>query len=316
MSHKTNTPALTCIVSLFTSLAQAGTVAEMGGPPHPEALLATRDTPLTPSEFLNRIGTVFADFDEQDSGNVSFGVTAGSRRFFVKTPGAPETHTPLPHPRRVDLLLNAAKLAQDVVSPALPPLLNRIQSPHGPMLVFEWCHGDLLAAAAHLRALPDSPSSRFKSLSLDKICRALATVFDAHATLAEEGWIASDFYDGSLIYDFATNRVHLIDLDHYRQGPFINGMGRMFGSRRFMAPEELSLGATIDERTTVFNMGRCITTFLHDSCTSLRSLPAEAILEIEARACHSDPNRRFDSMAQFCRAWHAASESLLSERAG
>ncbi len=288
----------------------------MGGPAHPESLLATRVTPLTPSEFLNRIGTVFADFDAQDSGNVSFGVTAGSRRFFVKTPGAPETHTPLPHARRVDLLLNAAKLAQNVSLPASPPLLNRIQSPHGPMLVFEWCHGDLLYAPAHRRSLSDSPSSRFKSLSWDKICRALAAVFDAHATLAEEGWIASDFYDGSLIYDFAANRVHLIDLDHYRQGPFTNHMGRMFGSRRFMAPEELTLGATIDERTTVFNMGRCITAFLHDRCTSLRSLPAEAILEVEARACHSDPDRRFASMEQFCRAWHAACELLVSERVG
>ena len=32
-------------------------------------------------------------------------------------------------------------------------------------------------------------------------------------------------------------------------------MGRLWGSSRFMSPEEFELNATIDERTNVFNMG-------------------------------------------------------------
>jgi serine/threonine protein kinase, bacterial len=32
-------------------------------------------------------------------------------------------------------------------------------------------------------------------------------------------------------------------------------MGRLWGSSRFMSPEEFGLGAKIDERTNVFNMG-------------------------------------------------------------
>ena len=63
-------------------------------------------------------------------------------------------------------------------------------------------------------------------------------IFELHYELAQTGWIAGDFYDGCLIYDFARQDIHVIDLDGYREGPFINEMGRMFGSSRFMAPEE------------------------------------------------------------------------------
>ena len=38
-------------------------------------------------------------------------------------------------------------------------------------------------------------------------------------------------------------------------------MGRMFGSRRFMAPEEFELGAPLDQRTTVFTLGRLVRHF-------------------------------------------------------
>lgn len=38
-------------------------------------------------------------------------------------------------------------------------------------------------------------------------------------------------------------------------------MGRMFGSTTFMAPEEFELGAPIDQRTTVFTLGRLVRHF-------------------------------------------------------
>ena len=45
------------------------------------------------------------------------------------------------------------------------------------------------------------------------------------------------FYDGAMAYDLATQAPPLIDLGNYRDRPFTNEMGRMFGSPRFMAPE-------------------------------------------------------------------------------
>ena len=62
--------------------------------------------------------------------------------------------------------------------------------------------------------------------------------------------------DGCLMYDFERSVVHLVDLDLYRPGPYVLEADRQYGSRRFMAPEELCRGATIDERTTAFTVGR------------------------------------------------------------
>lgn len=58
--------------------------------------------------------------------------------------------------------------------------------------------------------------------------------------------------------DFAAGSLAVIDLDIYRLGPDVNGMGRMFGSSRFMAPDEFELGAVLDERTTVFALCRLV----------------------------------------------------------
>eukprot|EP01035_Chromulina_nebulosa_P014515 gene14515-19206_t len=69
---------------------------------------------LDPPTYLGRVGGIFATFDvrTQDSGNISFGVEAGGRRWFVKTAGPPSDTSPfLDHSGRVELLRNAARLA-------------------------------------------------------------------------------------------------------------------------------------------------------------------------------------------------------------
>jgi serine/threonine-protein kinase len=125
--------------------------------------------------------------------------------------------------------------------------------------------------------------------------------------LEQRGWIASDFYDGSMIYDFARRRMSVVDLDSYRDAPFTNDMGRMFGSTRFMAPEEFALGARIDERTTVFTMGRTVAQFL--------SLGTETVTRLIARACDPDPGGRFQTMPEFYDAWSAVVAAPGHERA-
>ncbi|MBZ9532961.1 hypothetical protein KGR20_01655 [Cytobacillus oceanisediminis] len=46
----------------------------------------------------------------------------------------------------------------------------------------------------------------------------------------------------------------ICDIDLYKKKPFTNTMGRIWGSSRFMSPEEFKLGARIDEKSNVFNM--------------------------------------------------------------
>jgi serine/threonine-protein kinase len=261
-------------------------------------LLTAKRTDLTPDAFVARHADVFAVFDAttQDSGNVSYGARVGDERLFVKTAGSPQDLRPLPpHPERVALLRNAVRLARSVSDPALPGLRNIVESAEGPLLVYEWVEGELVGTSAARRSDPASAFSRFLALDPRERAAALDVVFRLHVNLARHGWIACDFYDGSLLYDFARRRMHVIDLDSYRDGPFINEMGRMFGSTRFMAPEEYELGARIDERTTVFTMGRTVAQFL--------PLGTPAIRNLIARACEPDPQRRLATVAEFYEAW-------------
>ena len=81
----------------------------------------------------------------------------------------------------------------------------------------------------------------------------------------------------------------------------------MFGSSRFMAPEEIELGARIDERTNVFTMGRTIAVFLSDGTLKRKAFRGTAALyEVMRQACREDRSERFESMGAFCSAWFEA----------
>jgi serine/threonine-protein kinase len=81
-------------------------------------------------------------------------------------------------------------------------------------------------------------------------------------------------------------------------------MGRMFGSDRFMAPEEFEKGARIDERTTVFTLGRCAAEFLGGGTLerpAFRGTDAQHAAMVGA--CAPAPDRRFQSVAELAQAW-------------
>lgn len=263
-----------------------------------------------PEQYLRSVGAIFAEFGPvtQDSGNISYGVQIDAERYFVKTAGRPDDPRPfLKHEARVALLRNAVRLSASFRHPTLPRLYRAIESPSGPLLIYQWLDGELLGAPRARRNDPESAFQRFRSLPAAIIQECLDAVFDLHHELASAGWIAVDFYDGCLIYDFKSGSLGIVDLDTYNEGPFHNEMGRMFGSTRFMAPEEFKMGALIDERTNVFVMGRTALVFLADGALKLdafRGTPA--LFEVVARACAPDRSRRYDSMAAFYSAWRAA----------
>jgi serine/threonine-protein kinase len=271
----------------------------------PQSLRSARAIEQPPREYLAGMGEVFAFFgpDTQDSGNLSFGVRVGGSRYFVKTTD-PEARVYLDFPARVALLRNAAELNGRCTHPALPQLLNVVESPAGPMLVYEWVAGELLRA--HGKA-PDSAPQRFRALPVTEILQALDRLYSLHEVLARAGYVAVDFYDGCLIYDFVSRDLHVVDLDGYHPGPFENRMGRMFGSSRFMAPEEFELGALIDQRTTVFNLARAAAVFLADGSLDPEQFQAgRALHQVILQACQRRPSERFESVESFHAAWLAA----------
>jgi serine/threonine-protein kinase len=255
--------------------------------------------------YVAALGTVFARFDQQDSGNLSYGVQIGGERVFVKTSGRPDDPAPVTsHAERNSLLRNAIRLARRYRHPALPRLRQVVESPDGPMLVYDWADGELLHVAPEHREDPRRAYRRFLNLPVGAVLDCLDTVIEVHDLLGRGGEVIGDFYDGCLIYDFGAGRVTLVDLDGYRPAAYVNTMGRMFGSTRFMAPEEFTLGAVIDQRTSVYTLGRTVFVLLGEQFRGSAALRAVA-----ERACRERPDDRYPSVAAFCAAWRTARSS-------
>ncbi|MBI3831655.1 MAG: hypothetical protein HY291_19195 [Planctomycetes bacterium] len=128
------------------------------------------------------------------------------RKYFVKTAGRPDhTTAALTHAGRVELLRSTERLSKSCSHQALVPLLRVIESPEGPLLVYAWAQG----------ALVRSVQPRFRALPVEEILRVLDAVYELHRDLARTGWVASDFYDGCLLYDFEARGLMVMDLDSY-----------------------------------------------------------------------------------------------------
>jgi serine/threonine protein kinase, bacterial len=278
-------------------------------------LLDTTETSMKPAELVRRCGDVVQEFDHrsQDSGNVSWLVQTPRSRFFVKTagrPGPPPPGAPTPyfdHAGRVALLRNAVAVAASCGHSALPRLLNVIESPLGPALVYEAVDGELVGTDRSSRSDPTTAYQRFARLPADDLLGVFDTLIDLHASLAQHGWVAVDLYDGCLIVDFSTAELKVVDLDSYRRGATTNDMGRMFGATRFMAPEEFALGAPIDQRTTVFTLGRLVRHFGTRLSEELDEFcgPSE-LASIVGRATSPDRDDRYADVAEFDREWVSA----------
>jgi serine/threonine protein kinase, bacterial len=282
------------------------------------AFLGVADIDQPASAYVARHGRVERQFSHltQSSGNVSWIVQAPEGRLFVKTAGTgalppPGASTPyFDHSGRVRLLRNAVDLARSCDHPALPALLNVIETPDGPMLVYRAAPGELIGVPGELRADPASAYQRFAHLSGAAQLPVFDTLIDLHRVLAGLGWVAGDLYDGCLIVDFDTLTLHVVDLDTYRRGPSRNDMGRMFGSSRFMAPEEFEFGALLDQRTTVFTLGRLVRHFTTRLTEDAERFDGPAgLAAVIAQAVEPAPEDRFPTVAAFASAWQSARDA-------
>ena len=151
------------------------------------------------------------------------------------------------------------------------------------------------------------PRDRFCALPAPEIIDALNVIYDVHVLIEKRGFIAEDFYDGCIIYDFEKKRIHLYDFDQYHPAPFVNDRGRLYGSTRFMAPEEFQKGAHIDARTNVFMLGRTAFVLLANNSDSQDDWKGnEGMWHVAKKATHPDKQGRYQSVQAFVSAWHAA----------
>jgi GrpB-like predicted nucleotidyltransferase (UPF0157 family) len=250
------------------------------------------------NDYLNRIGEVFARFDRQDSGCLSYGVAVVGRRWFAKTATTDAAAASLS---------NAVRVHSTLTHPAVIGLECVLHVAGAPLLVYPWTGGEVLYHAtvppSVNRRDPASPIARFRALPLAQVRDALATVLDAHAAAEAAGLVAVDLYDGCLMYDFGSGIMRLCDLDEYRVGAFVLEEDRLPGSKRYLAPEQLQRGSLIDNRTTVFTLGRMLRLLLDAGDDEAAWRGSKEELAVIGRATRLDPADRWDTVAALVQAW-------------
>ena len=251
--------------------------------------------------FFSEYGTVFKVYDDQDSGNICFGTEKDGQRYFIKFAGAPTDRGIGTPEDAVSRLKATLPVYRDLHHKNLIELVEAREIGGGFAMVFKWADGDCMGRmyrASH---------RRFMQLSIDARQSVFLDILNFFEYIASQNYVAIDFYDGSILYDFEHGKTTICDIDFFRKQPCINDMGRMWGSARFQSPEEYQLGAVIDERTNVYTVGAvAFALFGGYSRTRDKWQLSEKLFGIATKAVSDDRSQRQQSIRQFREEWEAA----------
>jgi aminoglycoside phosphotransferase (APT) family kinase protein len=252
--------------------------------------------------FIEEFGEVFKVYDDQDSGNICFGVQNGDKRYFIKFAGAPtEQYSGKPEDA-IERLKSIVPIYQELAHPNLIRFIKAEEVGGGFVAIFEWTDGECMG-----RMYPRS-REKFLQLPDSKRLEVFNDVMDFHIHVIKQGYVAIDFYDSSIMYDFDKKKTLICDIDLYSKMPYTNTMGRMWGSSRFMSPEEFTLDATIDEITNVYLMGA--TAFALFGGETERSIEkwrlGDELYKVALKSVNDKREKRPQSLSEFEYEWDRA----------
>ncbi len=154
--------------------------------------------------FIEGYGEVFKVFDDQDSGNICFGVKNGDQKIFIKFAGAPTACYAGKPEEAVAELQAAVKVYEDLAHPHLIKLIRAEEIGGGFAAIFEWTDGECMG-----KMYPLSRET-FMQMPDNTKLDVFHAILDFHIHVIEQGYVAIDFYDGSILYDFSKRKdVHL-----------------------------------------------------------------------------------------------------------
>ncbi|MGI5899099.1 MAG: hypothetical protein ACOX8S_04145 [Christensenellales bacterium] len=281
--------------------------------------------------FLRSCGRVFRSFDQSDSGNISFGLDDGNEKYFVKVAGGMTVNSCTSPQRAIEALKSAMPIYCELAHPHLVQLVDHFPANGLYAAVFKWAEGDCLFDYWNFQKYESNcqmpPRERFKKLPMDEKIAAFDTIFDFLMHTESKGFVAVDFYDGSIMYDFRRARVTICDIDFFRKGPSVNDMGENFwGTRRLKAPEEYVLGAEIDSATNVFALGALLMHFFGEyTSDEVQKMYAKktffpcryenwqlggGLYQVTLKAVSHDRAGRHGTLADFYEEWNAGVSAL------
>lgn len=248
--------------------------------------------------FLNKYGKVFKVFDDQTSGNICFGIEKENRKYFVKFAGAPTEQAEISPIEAIENLKQTVNLYKDLEHRHLIKYVSSEEIGGGFAVIFEWVNAECMG-----RMYPLS-RKKFTAMSLENKLKVYKDVLEFHDFVVSKGYVAIDFYDASIMFDFENNQTIICDIDVYAKTPFKNKMGKMWGSSRFMSPEELELGANIDEVTNVYTMGAtAFALFSNYDRTKESWKLSEELYQVVLKAVDDDRSKRQQSIKLLFEEW-------------
>lgn len=249
-------------------------------------------------DFIHKYGKVFKIFDDQDSGNICFGTEKDGERYFVKFAGAPTEQYDGNPADAVARLKATAPIYEALHHKNLIEYVGSEELGDGFAMIFKWADGECMG-----RMYPAS-RKKFMAMPTETRLDVFRDILSFFEYVASAGYVAIDFYDGSIMYDFEKNHTTICDIDFYRKMPCKNDMGRMWGSSRFMSPEEFQLGATLDERTNVYTAGAtAFALFANYNREREAWLLSDELYEIALKAVSDKREERSVSIRQFIDEW-------------
>ena len=254
--------------------------------------------------FLNEYGKVFKIFDEQASGCICFGVSNGKNKYFIKYAGVRTINNyDLPVSDAIARSKAAVVKYEDLAHPLLIDFIEAKEVNGGFMTVFDWFDGDNFSIETPLLR------QQYWDLPIDKKIYIFEEILRFHEHVAKCGYVAMDFNDYSVLYNFDSGEVKICDIDFYAKQSYINGMGRALGDQVIMSPEEFRIGGLVDEISNVYNMGAtAFRLFCKDECE--RSPEAwtlsPELYAVAKKAVSDERSQRQQSIQKLIEEWRAA----------
>lgn len=249
--------------------------------------------------FLSEYGKVFKVFDDQDSGNICFGTEKDEQKYFIKFAGAKTAEYDGEPSDAVSRLKATVPIYENLRHKNLIEYKDSKDIGNGFAMIFKWADGECMG-----RMYPES-HRRFMSLSNDTKLKVFDDILDFMRYIAKQNFVAIDFYDGSIMYDFANQKTIIRDIDFFRKSPVVNNMGRMWGSSVFMSPEEFEKGAVLDEITNVYTLGAmAFSLFGNYKRDSENWQLSKDLYNIAVKATSDDRNNRYQSVEDLIDEWN------------
>ncbi|MBD5523197.1 MAG: serine/threonine protein kinase [Lachnospiraceae bacterium] len=283
--------------------------------------------------WLKKYGTAFWVVDETGSGCICIGMENADKKYFCKIAGVNTIEADVSPKESIEILKESVHLYYDLRHPNLVKIIENYEYDQFYVVVFEWTEGECLFDHWNFEeykgdTAAKSPKEKFKQLSVSKKLNTVDVLFSFLQNVNKKGYVAVDFYDGSIMYDFSTDKTTICDIDLFKKAPVINDKGAgWFGTKRFKAPEEYIMGNAIDEQTNIFTLGALIFDFFgyfSDEemkqryfnnqflpCTFSNWQLNEESYQVANKAVSFSKNERYMTFAEFYTDWKKASSSII-----